>query len=648
MIPADGTNARKPVGALAVTGELEPAQLQADFQVGTLERDLLGGLITALGAARPLDAALASITRCLAAVPGCTQARMYLYEPEASALVLCAINGSSLPSGSREMVALGEGGVGKAVLALPPSLLDRPGGADRGAWSPVGDTGREVQEEVILPVLVPQRSLVGVIAIEGKPPQALSHLQSPLQETLTLAAHLIEKIRLGEQLERRLDVLTSLSTLTHTMSSDLPIEDLLGRLAALVGQAMEAASCLALLVDQETGALVVRAASPSSPPLESPAPVLRLDRETLDGLTELGVAQRFVELSAYAQARANPLGAHGFNGLIAVPLLREKELLGLLYCYFDEKRTSRAHDQLLLQTISLHASIALSRHRLLDLLTQQYLLKGFIELLLRGTSASDESLTLHARVLGLDLQHPHCVAMVEIGGEGEKESGTRTGGTADLTLVERVETRFRAALHQDYPGSLLLVQESILTCLIDISTPAAPQLKDWLLDRYLQLAAEDGARLFIGFSNPCQCVGDYGRAFTEAAQSLQLGHTINPDGGVVHFNDIRIYSFLTNFPAPDGFRDRHQQMIESLAAYDRAHLSGRERLVDTLEAFLEEHGNVARIASRLGIHRNTVMQRLGRIHEISGVDLESEVGAGAHFDLQLALRVYKLRSSHLV
>ncbi len=59
----------------------------------------------------------------------------------------------------------------------------------------------------------------------------------------------------------------------------------------------------------------------------------------------------------------------------------------------------------------------------------------------------------------------------------------------------------------------------------------------------------------------------------------------------------------------------------------------------TLDAFFEEHGNLTRTAKRLHIHRNTLLYRMDRIKEISGLDLENpETRLAVH----LALRVRRI------
>ena len=57
-------------------------------------------------------------------------------------------------------------------------------------------------------------------------------------------------------------------------------------------------------------------------------------------------------------------------------------------------------------------------------------------------------------------------------------------------------------------------------------------------------------------------------------------------------------------------------------------------LVRTLEAYLQSHGSLNAVARALFLHRNTVRQRLRRIAQITGADLDN---ADSRLALHLAV-----------
>jgi sugar diacid utilization regulator len=68
---------------------------------------------------------------------------------------------------------------------------------------------------------------------------------------------------------------------------------------------------------------------------------------------------------------------------------------------------------------------------------------------------------------------------------------------------------------------------------------------------------------------------------------------------------------------------------------------GRAQLLMTLAAFCEVNRNVRATGTALGIHENTVRYRLGKIHELTGLDVTTD--AADQLTAQLAMLVFRLR-----
>jgi sugar diacid utilization regulator len=605
----------------------------------TRERDLLAALAAALVSVETLDEALSCLTRCLLDAAACSEVRIYLYDRRESRLVLRSINGAAPRSESRETVAIGEGPVGRVALSLQTTLVE--GQEEPPFTSPTAVAARAV---LVAPLCGRSAALVGVVVLQSQQPEVLVQLQALLQPAMMLAAALIERVQDDEAVQRRSAALAQLAREVQAPIRGRSLDTLLERLAGFTRQVLDAERCVVLLFDRSRGMLVLRASSPALPDSSGPAPTLSLNLQMLERLRELSAGGQFAELSAMARARLNPLDHLGDQALVAFPLLGEQGWRGLLYCYYRE-RLPTAPDLLVLPHIAMQAE--LGRYDLLDLLTQPYLVKSFFERLLSVADESEELLHAHAALLGMDLSHPFCLVLVEVGADRGEEPGAgalRGEDSQGRASMERVAQRMRELLQEWYPGSLLFEEGTILTCLVDVAQdPSGLQLRDWLVERYLQLSAEYRIRLAIGLSTPCQSVADYGRVVTEAGQALQLGPRISPEGGVVYWPDIRIFSFLTNnYTTPQNLRGRHQEMIQKLVQHDRTHLPRGDRLLETLHALVEEYGNLAQTARRLRIHRNTVDHRMVRIREVSGFDLEHEMQNGTLFDLQLALRVSRI------
>ena len=79
-------------------------------------------------------------------------------------------------------------------------------------------------------------------------------------------------------------------------------------------------------------------------------------------------------------------------------------------------------------------------------------------------------------------------------------------------------------------------------------------------------------------------------------------------------------------------------VIPALSALQRADQEKGTNYTETLRMYAAENFNVTRTAQRLFIHRTSLQDRLNRIRELTGIDLECPE---ARFDLLFSLRLLK-------
>jgi DNA-binding PucR family transcriptional regulator len=128
--------------------------------------------------------------------------------------------------------------------------------------------------------------------------------------------------------------------------------------------------------------------------------------------------------------------------------------------------------------------------------------------------------------------------------------------------------------------------------------------------------------------------------FAEAEEALRIGKHLNSGGSGIHFNDLGVYRYIYEFARVNKVGDLYLEQIAALTSYDQQR-KGSE-LLDTLEIFLEVGGNIKDTSERLQVHRNTIIQRLKRIHSLSSIDLEQP---DQRLQLQIALMIDKLRKN---
>jgi PucR family transcriptional regulator, purine catabolism regulatory protein len=156
-----------------------------------------------------------------------------------------------------------------------------------------------------------------------------------------------------------------------------------------------------------------------------------------------------------------------------------------------------------------------------------------------------------------------------------------------------------------------------------------PASDDAQLDRAAQslerelVAAFPGFAVIIARSRLAADSADLGRAGNEALLAANVaeaeGHTM------LAFEDTGAYRLL--LPAmsedPGELQRFYEETLAPLAAYDDQY---ETELVATVEAYLENDGNVAKTAAQLFTHRHTVRYRLERVRELGGHDITSSEG----------------------
>jgi purine catabolism regulator len=149
-----------------------------------------------------------------------------------------------------------------------------------------------------------------------------------------------------------------------------------------------------------------------------------------------------------------------------------------------------------------------------------------------------------------------------------------------------------------------------------------------------RVAERYGAGIVVGVG---QCASDlraWRESFQQAVAAYRMAHQWRLSAPLA-FREMGVYRLLSLLV---GSPELHKFYYETLGELAE-NIPQNAEFVTTLEAFFEEHGNLTRTAKRLHIHRNTLLYRMDRIKEISGLDLDNpETRLAVH----LALRIRRI------
>src|SRR5437660_6009045 len=307
------------------------SELQAALEAQTRENALLNEVISTVCSTLKLDEVLRHLVDTIIRAISCHAAFIYLYEKEKERLVLASTSAQYQRLVGKIELALGEGINGWVGMTMQPVILkDEAMNDPRFRYYP------ELEEEkfqsiMSVPIIAKDRHLIGVITLHTAAPHEFTEQDHTfVMNTAALVAGAIENAQLYENTQRKLNILTTLSVLSQTISSGLYLDEMLRSLATLTVQIMEADQCVIMLLDQPRGRLTVRASSPNLTDRALSFQSVDVDRNVWEKLRDSSTRGQLPEGSARALERLNPLKDGQHKALLSVPLVSGAEHLGLL------------------------------------------------------------------------------------------------------------------------------------------------------------------------------------------------------------------------------------------------------------------------------------------------------------------------------
>jgi len=219
----------------------------------------------------------------------------------------------------------------------------------------------------------------------------------------------------------------------------------------------------------------------------------------------------------------------------------------------------------------------------------------------------------------------------ELGADLEKGAGAivlraapRAAQTGEWRA--RVLTLAMRALRSLAPGALAAAEQGEVATEIAVIVPAASEERLQRAAAGLARELDDalaGFHLTIGASRHLTDPADLYRAGSEARLAVNVGEAEGRP--LLAFEDTGSYRLLLPAMSDDpGELERFfAETIAPLAAYDDQY---ETELVATIEAYLNNDGNVAATAKQLFTHRHTIRYRLERVRELCGHDVSATEG----------------------
>jgi sugar diacid utilization regulator len=241
---------------------------------------------------------------------------------------------------------------------------------------------------------------------------------------------------------------------------------------------------------------------------------------------------------------------------------------------------------------------------------------AFVMAVLRREVTDRRDIVAQAEELGAELERGAGVVVLR--------AAPRSAQTGEWR--ERVLVLAQRALRSLAPGSLAASDGGEAAAEISAIVPAEDDERLARAAAGLSRELEDGLggfHLTVGRSRRCADPVDLYRAGSEARLAVNVGEA--EGRAVLAFEDTGAYRLL--LPAmsedPAELERFYGETIQPLVAYDEQY---ETELVATVEAYLDNDGNVAATAKQLFTHRHTIRYRLERVRDLCGHDVSATEG----------------------
>jgi purine catabolism regulator len=309
----------------------------------------------------------------------------------------------------------------------------------------------------------------------------------------------------------------------------------------------------------------------------------------------------------------------GFTTVLRV----EKRTAGYL-SLVDSSETLSEFDRLVLTYGADVCAIELAKNRAIAFAVEQA--RGdWVQMWLSGTPADDDVMATRASQAGYDPNIEYLVAVFR----ASTDSGASLPLDSLIPLVRDDLTRRQIA------GAV----GQYVDVIVALYPATTARLRTVIEEVRAQLATRTpGGLVAAGISRSGQGLASLREAYREAKDAVSIANELGDREKTTFYGDLKLYQLLLALKERnlEHLRRFYGETLGPLVEHDR---SKQGDLIRTLNGFFEANGNLAKAATDLDVHRNTLVYRLERISELTGLNLDD---ADNRLILHLALKVQRV------
>ncbi len=253
----------------------------------------------------------------------------------------------------------------------------------------------------------------------------------------------------------------------------------------------------------------------------------------------------------------------------------------------------------------------------------------WVQMWLSGTPADDDLMSTRAAQAGFDADTLYMVAVYR----AVTDAGTSVPLEAMIPLVRD------DMLRRQIPGAVGQYVD-VIVALYPMETLEASKRVRGAVDEMRALLAgrTPNGLVAAGISRPVCGLSALRDSYREAKDAVSIANELGDREQTTYYGDLKLFQFLLALKERnlDTMRRFYSETLGPLVEHDQRKQGD---LIRTLNGFFRANGNLAAAAEGLDVHRNTLVYRLERISELTGLDLDD---ADNRLILNLALKVQRV------
>ncbi|NHQ87219.1 carbohydrate diacid regulon transcriptional regulator CdaR [Iodobacter sp. HSC-16F04] len=310
--------------------------------------------------------------------------------------------------------------------------------------------------------------------------------------------------------------------------------------------------------------------------------------------------QRTVEID---DAMAQQL--HGVRPGVNLPLRLAGQIVGVVGIT-GQPDAVRHYGELVRMT----AEMSLEQARLIQALGRDTRYREELVLqLIKGEAAPHSDLEAWAQKLGVDIQRPRVVAVIEV------DSGT-LGIDAALAELQELQTLLSTPERDNLVATVSLTELVVLKPALDHQgrwNPEEHRLR--VHDLLTRVASKSRLGVRIALGQYFSATNAVALSYQSAITTLKIGKTRKPEQACFFYQDLSLPVLLA------GLNSGWQAAQLRIPLKNLEHQDSNGQLRKTLQAWFSCDTRHVETAQFLHIHRNTLDYRLSRIEAITGLTL---------------------------